>query len=195
MSSAKETFRSYYNKFFPSPPPKGSIDGEVCDQDILKCFEYDKQSRKYARAKEDITVYKATRDHEQGDDKSYSVTSLTIPKGTRVHLGKNHQKNETNLRDLERAKCRAEKVQVVKADIHEGRRDTTWSYHSVWNGETRTRTPYRNGETVKPSHFYDRETIMYCDEDNCYEEDDVTCEGGIHFFFLQDYAKRYGSYQ
>lgn len=196
MSTLKSTFWQVYDKIFPYKIPDGVIDGAVCDQDILKCFEYAKNSNKYARAKADLLVYKATLNHEddRSNDKSYSITSLTVPKGTRVHLGPNYQRESSHHEDIDRSKCRAEEARVVKADIR-GRRNITWSWYTMWNGGRRVRMPYKNGETVKPSNFYDRETAETCDEDNyCYMMNDVTCAGGIHFFLRKDHADKYGRF-
>lgn len=194
MSAVKSIFWEVYDQVFPYKIPKGVIDGEVCHNDILECFEYAENSNKYARAKEDLLVYKATLNHEdeKDDDKSYSITSLTIPKGTRVHLGPDYQRDGSHFGNVNRSKCRAAEVRVVNADIR-GWRDITWSWYTIRNGMKRVRTPYKSGETVKPREFYDRETQETCDADNnCATFSDVTCAGGIHFFLRKDYAKRYG---
>ena len=191
MSSFKETFNSCYNWFFATKP----IDGEVCHRDILKCFEYSGWSKKYARAKEDILVHKATRVNDSNllFDRTHSITSLIIPKGTRVHLGLNYHRHGTpyDFNDLDYMKCRAEEARVVQADV-EGKRTTTYSIYS----EERS-IAYTNGQVVKPSEFFDQEFYAKCYESEqtdqaCDREYDVTCKGGIHFFLRKSYAERYG---
>ena len=186
MSSLKETFNSYYDRFFATKP----IDGEVCHRDILKCFEYSGESKKYARAKKDILVHKATR--VSPFDRNYSITSLTIPKGTRVHLGSNYHRDGTpsDSNNLDHMKCRAEEARVVKADINSERTTSCSIYPDAM------KVDYTNGQVVKPSEFFDQEFYMRCYENedtdySCVKDPDVTCKGGIHFFLRKSYAEQY----
>lgn len=195
MASLKETFWSYYSGFFSTKSSAKLIDGEECHNDILKCFEYSGDSKKYARAKEDIEVYKATRVFEDNEKKGHCVTTLIIPKGARVHLGNNYQKytmpQEVD-KYLQPVKCRAEEVRVVKTDSI-SQPNKSYSFYLLWNGKEMVRTVYKNGETVKPNRFYDQETIMECSEyDGCADISDVTCASGIHFFLRKSYAEQYG---
>ena len=188
-NTVTNAFWGFYGRFFST-----KLNGEVCDKDILRCFEYEKESKKYARAKEDIQVYKSTIDHDDDNKKGYSVTTLTIPKGTRVHLGNNYQKEAPTQevdRYLHAVKCRAEEARVDKADIR-GERKITYSRYTTWNGQKLARTAYKSGEPVKPSSFYDKEKGVECDEWDCAEIYDMTCQGGIHFFLRKEFADQYG---
>lgn len=152
--SFTDSFWLYYGKLFSPKPSFNVIDGEVCHNDILKCFEYSGDSRKYAHAKEDIQAYKGIKAEEYG---GYYVTKIIIPKGARVHLGRFYQKNATNIGDATRnTQCRSEEAKIVDSQ-----------------GKT---------VTLKPMEFHDQETIRWTDcKGHEHNNDDVTYEAGLRF--------------